>query len=436
MDMTISWKIRLTMGALLLCWLPELVWGQIKTTQVTNGVVYQTTLRDSSYLFDRADYAVFIPEGIPLRGVFIHQHGCTMEGIGASTAFDLQYQAFAKKWGLAVISPDIFPKEGRQCFDWIDTEKGTGDALLRVLKEVAKASGHAELQAVPWLLWGHSGGGYWTLSMMKNYPERIIGVFSYSPAFDPQWEYPDLAYQIPILIRHAGAADLNGRNVACWQTALNTFSRLKAKNSPVSLAYTSGQNHNFSYVRYMAIPFYESVLSQRLPKNNSGKLRELDASKAWLGDTLTYNIYKSTSYPGDKASMNVFPDSITAVKWREYVITGTVADVTPPPTPYNLQIRQTNDTTAVLTWQADADIESGIRYFTIRIKDGETKRFPASGDYQTFDTNGDNTMPLSVPELKYILTKPADQKESILFISTVNHANLESAYAVLQHRWR
>jgi pimeloyl-ACP methyl ester carboxylesterase len=356
-----------------------------------------------------------------------------MEGIGASTAYDLQYRAFAKKWGLAVVSPDIFPKEGRSCRDWIDTETGSGPALIRALREVAAASGHGELQTAPWLLWGHSGGGYWTLSMMKNYPGRIIAVFAYSPAFDPQWEYPDSAYQIPLLIRHAGAADLNGRNVACWQTALNTFDKFRKRNGHASLAYTPGQNHNFSYVRYMAIPFYESVLSQRLPAGHSAKLREMDQSKAWLGDTLTYTVYKSDSFAGDKSDMNWFPDSLTAVKWREYVITGTVADKIPPPAPYDLKVQPLNDTAVTLTWKADADIESGIQYFTIRVKDGETQRFPASGDYQTFDTNGDNTAPLAVPDLKCEIAKLPDKKETVIFVSAVNHFGLESPYALIRY---
>jgi pimeloyl-ACP methyl ester carboxylesterase len=411
------------------------VWGQINVSDVAGGTVFQTTLRDSSYLFDRAEYAVFIPEGIhTLRGVFIHQHGCTMEGIGASTAYDLQYQALAKKWSLAIISPDIFPKEGRSCRDWIDTETGSGSALIRALEDVAAASGHGELQTAPWLLWGHSGGGYWTLSMMKNYPERIIAVFAYSPAFDPQWEYPEPAFRIPLLIRHAGAADLNGRNVACWQTALNTFSHFRKRNGYVSLAYTPGQTHNVSYVRYMAIPFYESVMSQRLPAAHSTKLGEMNPGKAWLGDTLTYAICKSESFIGDKSAMNWFPDSSTAVIWREYVITGTVADKTPPPAPYNLEAHPLNDTTIAITWKADADIESGIQYFTIRVKDGDTKRFPASGDYQAFNTNGDNTVPLSPPELYCEITLRSGNKESVIFVSAVNHSGLESPYALLRSR--
>ena len=411
-------------------------YGQIEVTDVPSGKVYQTTLRDTAYLFDRAEYAVFIPGGLTaLRGIFIHQHGCRMEGIGASTAYDIQYQAFAEKWGLAVISTDIFPKQGRSCRDWIDVETGTGDALIKLLSQMAIASGHDELRTIPWLLWGHSGGGYWTLSMMKNYPERIIGVFAYSPAFDPQWEYSQTAYKIPLLIRHAGAADLNGPRVACWQTALNTFALFRENNGYASLAYNSGQDHNYSYVRYMAIPFYEAVLAQRLPDNPSGKLKDMNPLKTWLGDTASYHVMPASAAKGNVHSMNWLPDSTVAMKWREYVITGTIADKTPPPAPHGLQASLVNDTLAVITWKARADIESGIRYFNIRVKDGQTLRFPASDDYQGFDTNGDNTIPITLPELKCEITKPADAKESQVFISTINHSGLESLFSEISFVW-
>ena len=411
-------------------------YGQVKVEDVMSGKVYRTILRDSAYLFDRAEYAVFIPGGITsLRGILIHQHGCRMEGIGASTAYDIQYQAFAKKWGLAVISPDIFPKQGRSCRDWIDTETGTGDALITLLSQIAVVSGHKELQTIPWLLWGHSGGGYWTLSMMKNYPERIIGIFAYSPAFDPQWEYPQAAYKIPIMIRHAGAADLNGPGVACWQTALNTFARFRKNNGYISLAYNSEQNHNYSYVRYMAIPFYEAVLEQRLPDNPMGKLKDMNPTKTWLGDTTAYHVMPASSFKGNIQSMNRFPDSTVAMKWREYVITGTIADKTPPPAPYDLQTRIVNDTLAVITWKADADIESGIKYFNVRIKDGPVNRFPVSNDYQRFDTNGDNTIPISLPELKCEIIRPVNAKESLVFISTVNHSGMESLFSEISFIW-
>lgn len=389
--------------------------------QVWNGKIYQTTVRGASFPFDHADYGVFIPEGVStIRGVLIHQHGCGMEQFGLTIPFDVQYQAFARKWHLAVVEPVLYG----DCHKWRDPESGSGPALLQALDEIGHLSGHSELNTAPWLLWGHSGGGYWALAMMKDYPERILAVFSYSPAFDPQWQFPAAAAKIPLLIRHAGSNDGNQPEINCWGTALHVFSKLRKMNAPVSIAYTPGQNHNFSYVRYMAIPFYEAALSQRLPSRAFAEMKELDRTKAWLGDTVTFQLCKASAYTGSKEGLCWLPDSATAAKWKEYVTTGSVADQTPPPAPYDLQVRRVNDSIE-FAWKADADIESGIKRFNI-YKDGvHVGLFPESGIYQRFDTNGDNAVPSVLPDMKYRIAAPTTKK-TVISIRTVNHFDLES----------
>lgn len=422
--------------SLLLSLLPRTAMGQTHVTDVGNGKVYQTTMRSGKYLFDRAEYAIFIPEGVKtIRGAFVHQHGCTMEGVGASTAFDIQYQALARKWGLAVVGPDLYPKPGRNCHDWRQPESGSADALMKALAEAGEASGHSELSSAPWLLWGHSGGGYWTLAMMRDYPERIIAAFAYSPAFDPEWDFPKEALRVPLMIRHAGPTDFNAPGVACWQTALNVFAKLRQRDGLVSLAYTPNQNHNLSHVRYMAIPFFESALARRLPKKPGGRLKEMNKSEAWLGDTLDYRLSPKTSFQGDKCAMNWLPDAHVAEKWREYCITGTIQDKTPPGAPYAVEATRMNDSTAAITWKAEADIESGIHHFNLRLKDGTLARFPAESAYQRFDTNGDNTLPIQPPALRYELKRPDNEPGTLLFISTVNHSGLESTFATGEVRW-
>ena len=410
----------------------SLIGQQVKINHVNNGVIYHITISSDAFLFDHADYAIFIPDDIEkIKGVFIHQHGCTMEGMGASTAYDIQYQALAKKWGLAIVSPDIYPKQGRSCADWRDTESGSGPALIEVLNRIADVSKIEELKIAPWLLWGHSGGGYWTLSMMKNYPERIMAVFSYSPAFDPKWDYPAATAKIPIIIRHAGQGDL----AMCWETALNSFAKLRSMNGLASIAYNPDQNHNLSFVRYMAIPFYEAVLKQRLT-DKTGVMKDMDNSLAWLADPVTNNIYKADSFKGNISAMCWLPDSITATLWREYVITGTIVDHTPPSAPYNLRVDDFIGNVAILKWDVDADIESGVKYFRIRIGDNRQERFPLQEDFQRFDTNGDNTIPIFISELRFELPRPGRQVNELkVSISTVNHFLKESRPTTILVKW-
>lgn len=440
-------RLKLKLRVCLLFYLHIFIWAPIQTTaEITNstlksytkailtdsirsGDIYSTEIKgDEGEKISTARYTLFIPKGlVRIKGVFIHQHGCTMEGTGAPVTTDLQYQAFAEKWGLALLGPDLTP-HNNDCMEWSDPENGSDISLQEGLNDLAHQSGHQELAQAPWLLWGHSGGGNWVLSMISKHPERIIAAFCYSPAFNIQFNFPKLVDKIPIMIRHAGSGDYNDPGIECWETALDIFSTIRSMNGLISVAYTSNQTHNFSYVRYMGIPFYESVLAQRLPLDGSEKLRDMNTAKSWLGDTSSINtmVYKASTFQGDQLSKSWLPDSACAEKYKEYIMTGTVKDVTYPPPPSNVRINNTDDKTFEITWQAKADIESGIKCFLIYKNNKFMSRYPETSDFQKFDTNGDNPIPAIAPVMSYRIAGQLRKGTDIYEVSVVNHGELES----------
>ena len=53
-------------------------------------------------------YTLWIPEGAPrLRGIIVHQHGAgtTASIEGSTAAYDLHWQALARKWDCALLGP-------------------------------------------------------------------------------------------------------------------------------------------------------------------------------------------------------------------------------------------------------------------------------------------------------------------------------------------
>ncbi len=67
---------------------------------------------------------------------------------------------------------------------------------MKALEEIGRQSGHPELAAVPWCLWGHSGGGIWSNTMCLLYPERVAAAFLRSGAmasFRGRNEFPQPA---------------------------------------------------------------------------------------------------------------------------------------------------------------------------------------------------------------------------------------------------
>ena len=107
-------------------------------------------------------YTIWIPDGVQhLRGVIVHQHGCGSGACkgGATAAYDLHWQALARKWDCALLGPSYQQEDSQNCGLWCDPRNGSDKAFLHALAEFAAKSGHPELDTAPWCLWGHSGGG-------------------------------------------------------------------------------------------------------------------------------------------------------------------------------------------------------------------------------------------------------------------------------------
>ena len=385
-----------------------------KSAEPAVDTVFNITLiGDDCKFADHVEYGIFVPSTAEkIRGVMVFQHGCSQEEFGVSRHHDLQYQAFARKWDLAIIEATIFGL----CDVWAYPSNGSYKALLLALTKAGAKTGHTELPEAPFLIWGHSGGGYWVLSMLHEHPERIIAAIAYSAAWNPDWSYAPEGYEVPILFRHAGPGE-GADNIPA--TARHSFAHLRAHDAPASIAYTRGQGHNHSYMRTITIPFWDAALQQRLAED--GSLKPIDRNLSYLVDTLSFNIYREPEFRGDKKGLCLLPDYTSAVAFREFASTGIVKDATPPEKPYGLKIVPDGEQ-FMLTWRAEADLESGIGCFNI-YKDGELiGRVPESGMYQDYDRNGDQSRPVDPPAMQ--LQIPSDKGNYA--VETVNRDGLKS----------
>ena len=110
-------------------------------------VRYEPSTQPGELVFG-VSYTVWIPPGVKtLRGVIVHQHGCG-EGAckaGQTAAFDLHWQALAKKHGCALLGPSYEQPEKENCGLWCDPRNGSEKKVLQALGELAAQSKHSEL---------------------------------------------------------------------------------------------------------------------------------------------------------------------------------------------------------------------------------------------------------------------------------------------------
>ena len=85
------------------------------------------------------NYTLWIPEGVKsLRGVIVHQHGCG-EGScksGLTGAYDLHWQALAKKHDCALLAPSYEQPQEADCQMWCDPRNGSSAAFQKCLVDL------------------------------------------------------------------------------------------------------------------------------------------------------------------------------------------------------------------------------------------------------------------------------------------------------------
>jgi hypothetical protein len=361
-------------------------------------------------------YRIYIPNGdTPLRGVIIRQHGCGNNGI--ALAQDLHWQAFAKKWDMAVLGTH-YPTD---CDNWAYPERGSFKMLEQALKDFADRSDHPELSTAPWALWGHSGGANWTYFLTQQVPERIIANVSRSGS---EGQLPETARNVPQLLS-AGKLEETSSNqgfVGAYFEAVNAFKNERTKGALVSLSIDPIEEHGLGWGRFLAMAYFDGVFAQRLPEQNGQPLKNVDSSQAWLGNPETLEIASASTYEGDANQAAWFPSETVARRWQEFDRTGTITDTTPPPAPSEPRASRI-DQAVRLTWQGGIDFETGIQAFKI-YRNGELiKQLGDENNSFQRPDGGDGPSPQDV-ELAF--DDPSSPKDAEYQISAVNHKGLES----------
>jgi hypothetical protein len=327
------------------------------------------------------NYTIWIPRGVKfLRGVIVHQHGCG-EGScksGLTGAYDLHWQALARKHDCALLSPSYEQSEKADCQMWCDPRNGSDAAFQKCLIDLGAKSGHPELAKVPWALWGHSGGGHWAGGMLLLYPKRVAAAWLRSGVpllkADPArtaikaHTLPEAALKVPILCNlgtKEGVRSKEGRFAGVWPANEAFFNPVRAKGGLIGVAIDPLSSHECGNQRYLAIPWLDACLSARLPKGSGDPLLAMPTDKAWLARPTGAEVVSAAKFTGDPLKAAWLPNEAIAKAWMAYVKDTAVADTTPPPAPTNVQLKGNE-----LTWEAEADLESGLARFIIE-RDGK-----------------------------------------------------------------
>jgi poly(3-hydroxybutyrate) depolymerase len=388
-------------------------------------------------------YTLWLPDGVArLRGVIVHQHGCGSGACkaGATAAYDLHWQALARKWDCALLGPSYRQEDNQNCRLWCDPRNGSGRTFLAALHDLAQKSQHPDLERVPWCLWGHSGGGFWASLMEVQHPERVVACWLRSGTAFAAWEkgevpkpeIPEAAYRVPVMCNPGAKENGDKRFNGAWTGTLAMFKAYRAKGAPIGFAPDPRTSHECGDSRYLAIPFFDACLALRLPAPGDADqcLKPVDGKSAWLAELLGDRPLPASAYTGNAGEAVWLPNERVVKAWAEYVKTGAVSDDTPPPTPVDVKVAATDQGISI-TWDAEADLESGLRGFVIQRDGNDLAQVPEKSVgrfgrplFQTMSYHDTPEKPL--PELRFLdrAARPGERHE--YRVTAVNSVGLKS----------
>jgi pimeloyl-ACP methyl ester carboxylesterase len=389
-------------------------------------------------------YTLWIPDGVQaFRGIIVHQHGAGMTASkeGSTAAYDLHWQALAKKWDCALLGPsyhvlnegDLGPAGSLY---WFDPRLGSDKTFRKALGDFATQTGHPELATVPWALWGHSAGAGWADVMSTLHPERVIAVYYRSgsalvwadrPAMFPPVTIPAASYTIPRMCS-TGVKETNLTRIL-----MATYGTYRINGAPTGFAQDPRTGHECGDSRYFAIPFLDACLAMRLPDKDSQDqtLKPVDMRGAWLAPLLGDTAVPAAQYKGNHLEAVWLPNEAVAKVWMEYIKTGSVSDVTMPPAPFVVKAAKGSGGNEI-TWDAEADFESGIGGFVI-FRDGQAiAKLPVAPPPKVYGRllfqglSYHDTPEEPMPEMRYVDTSAKPGEKHAYTIISINSAGIPS----------
>jgi len=404
-------------------------------------VRYEASEQPGELIFP-VNYTVWIPPGVEtLRGVIVHQHGCG-EGScksGLTGAYDLHWQALAKKHDCALLAPAYEQPEKADCQMWCDPRNGSAAAFQRGLADLGQQSGHPELAMVPWALWGHSGGGHWAGGMALLFPDRVAAAWLRSgvpllqadekrPTIKPH-ELPESALAVPMMCNlgtKEGVTDKEGRFAGVWPANEAFFKAVRSQGGLIGVAIDPLSSHECGNQRYLAIPWLDACLAERLPKGVGEPLRPMPRETAWLAETLSEVAMPAPQAKDDPLTLGWLPNESVANAWKQYVVDTKISDTTPPPAPTDVHVNGRE-----LTWSVEADLESGLAQVIIERNGREIGRVPdvpknpfGRPVYQNLQYSDAPVQPLQAN--RFIDADAAPNQQYTYRLRAVNTAGLQS----------
>lgn len=232
------------------------------------------------------------------------------------------WQAACRHWKFAYVQVD---------FDAVRKEEFS--LLATGLADLAKKTGHPELEHLPLCFTGMSRGGGMSMQLAELMPDRTLAVAPVCLEVGPSSE---ATRRVPV------ATVFGEKDGQQMQKLLDKLPAERASGARFAVAVQWNRRHEFALANNLTFAFFDDVIARRLPKDPpAGRpvpLADIPLEHGWLGDPATWG--KDGTLPtvagwkdfGDRRERACwFPSRRVAAVWRAFVGASKDVAIAEPP---------------------------------------------------------------------------------------------------------
>lgn len=266
--------------------------------------------------FEKAAFRLWVKKDIKtIRGIIVLVPGSNHDG--RYMVNDTTWQNLAMRHNFALLGCYYKDRihDNMAIEEYVDAEKGSGQALLDIIQKFSKTSRHPELEFAPLALWGESAGGEFNYEFTCWNPQRVIafvvnkgGVYYSSLASNATWEVPGVFF--------IGSKDSPYRN----NIVKGIFSINRRFGAKWILIEEIGVSHEFEKSKEFVRFYFDHIIPLRVSNdkiNSSYTLRKL-TSKGYIGISPTGQILPDLDHHQSEIT-SWFPNQKIAKKWLDFI---------------------------------------------------------------------------------------------------------------------
>lgn len=260
---------------------------------------------------EKAFVTVWIPDGVKTV------RGGVCNPFAKGDAVSEHWRAACRHWQFAYVQTDF------------DAVKKDEFGLLKTgLADLAKTTGHPELEHLPLCFTGMSRGGGMSMQLAELLPDRTVAVAPVCLEVGPASE---AARRIPVV------TVFGEKDGSQMKLLLDKLPAARKEGARFGIAVQWNRRHEFALANNLSFVLFDDAVARRLPKqplaDKPPPLADIPLEDGWLGDTSTWGkdgkiptVAAWKDFKGDRGAACWFPSERTAAVWRAFV--GASKDVT------------------------------------------------------------------------------------------------------------